>query len=182
MSPSVTTPTGVASTPHFRQMESTSSRSSSEQIANIRSWDSDIIISMGSMPGSLSGTFEMSTSIPHPPRSAVSQVAQVSPAPPKSWSPSRRSFSNISRHTSIRSFSVNGSPTWTLGRFCSEFSSNSWEARTLTPPMPSLPVPEPMRTPTLPGSEACPLMSRSTGITPRHITFTSGFSSYASSK
>ena len=86
-------------------------------------------------------------------------------------------MSSISRHASISSFSVNGSPTWTLGRLAADVSSNSCEASTLTPPIPSRPVLEPISTPTLPGSEARPRMSLSFGIIPRHMTFISGFSS-----
>ena len=38
-----------------------------------------------------------------------------------------------SRQASISSFSVKGSPTWTVGRFSSDFSSNSAEAMVKTP-------------------------------------------------
>ncbi len=55
-----------------------------------------------------------------------------------------------SRQASMSFFSVNGSPTWTLGRFSSSVSSNSWLASTLAPPMPSRPVLEPMSTTWLP--------------------------------
>ena len=52
---------------------------------------------------------------------------------------------NSSRVHSISSFSMNGSPTWTLGRLAGpELPSADWSkvslARTLTPPMPSPPV------------------------------------------
>ena len=56
-----------------------------------------------------------------------------------------------SRQASISFFSVNGSPTWTLGRFSSRVSSNSWLASTEAPPMPSRPVLEPISTTWLPG-------------------------------
>ncbi len=50
---------------------------------------------------------------------AVSLVAQVSPAPPRSWMPTTRPASSSTRHASISRFSSKGSPTWTLGRLAS---------------------------------------------------------------
>ncbi len=52
---------------------------------------------------------------------------------------------NSSSVHSMRSFSMNGSPTWTLGRFAGpEPPSADWSkvslASTLTPPIPSPPV------------------------------------------
>ena len=59
-----------------------------------------------------------------------------------SWIPTIASVRMSSRHASRRSFSVNGSPTWTVGRFSSDFSSNSPEA-IVAPWMPSRPVFDP---------------------------------------
>ena len=49
------------------------------------------------------------------------------------------------------------------------------EASTLTPPMPSRPVLEPSSTARLPGPEAMPSTSRSTGSAPMQSTLTRGF-------
>ena len=75
-------------------------------------------------------------------------------------------------------FSSKGSPTWTLGRLdCSSSASpKPAEASTLTPPIPSLPVDEPIRTARFPTPEARPRTSRSRGMTPRQRTLTRGFS------
>ncbi len=54
--------------------------------------------------------------------------------------PATTPAANSSRVHSMRSFSMNGSPTWTLGRLVGPESVNVSEARTLTPPMPSPPV------------------------------------------
>ena len=67
------------------------------------------------MPVSRFGTFARSISTPVPPRLAVSQVEQVSPAAPISWMPATASVASSSRHASRSSFSLNGSPTWTAG-------------------------------------------------------------------
>ena len=47
---------------------------------------------------------------------------------------------NSSRVHSMSSFSMNGSPTWTLGRLAGPVLSKVSLARMLTPPMPSPPV------------------------------------------
>ena len=62
-----------------------------------------------------------------------------------------------SRHASMSSFSVNGSPTCTLGRFASAPSSNSCDARIDAPPMPSRPVLDPNSSATSPASPAARL-------------------------
>ena len=54
--------------------------------------------------------------MPAPPFAAVSLVAHVSPAPPRSCTPTARPASSRARHASISRFSSNGSPTCTLGR------------------------------------------------------------------
>ena len=69
------------------------------------------------MPVSRWGTRSSSISMPAPPRLAVSQVEQVSPAAPMSWMPTTRpGTAIISRQASISSFSMKGSPFCTAGR------------------------------------------------------------------
>ena len=80
--------------------------------------------------------------MPTPPLSAISAVDEVSPAAPMSWIAMIESVAINSRQASISSFSVNGSPTCTVGRFSSLLSSNSAEA-IVAPWMPSRPVFEP---------------------------------------
>ena len=89
--------------------------------------------------------------------------------------PAIRSASYISRQLSISSFSVNGSPTCTAGRFTGPSSSNVALASTLTPPIPSRPVLAPSSTTTLPTPRAADSWMRSFGSTPRHNALTSGF-------
>ncbi len=80
--------------------------------------------------------------MPVPARLAISKVEQVRPAAPMSWMPTIASVRISSRQASSRSFSVNGSPTCTVGRLASVSSSNSAEAIE-APWMPSRPVFEP---------------------------------------
>ena len=54
-------------------------------ITSILSWDSDIIISSGAKSDSRRCTFFTSNSIPIPKLSAVSDIAQDNPPPPKSF-------------------------------------------------------------------------------------------------
>ena len=82
---SVTRPTTWARTSQRRHSARTSSRSAGSTTASIRSWLSDVMISNGSRPGWRRATAETSTSMPTPPRLAISLVAQQSPAPPRSW-------------------------------------------------------------------------------------------------
>ncbi len=77
--------------------------------------------------------------MPTPPRPPISQVEQVSPAAPMSWMPTMAPVCMASRQASSNSFSRNGSPTCTLGRFASEASLNSSLAM-VAPWMPSRPV------------------------------------------
>ncbi len=83
-------------------------------------------------------------------------LLEVRPAAPMSWMPMTQSVWKISRQASSSSFSVKGSPTWTVGRFSSLPSPNSAEAM-LAPWMPSRPVLEPMYITLLPTPEANPL-------------------------
>ena len=162
--------------PHRSQTACTSSSRSGATIASIRSWDSEVRISKGSIPASRSGTASRSSSAPMPARAADSLTAQVSPAPPRSCSPSSSPCSTISSEASINSFSANGSPICTLGRDSSAPSSSVALARTDTPPIPSRPVAAPYRTMSDPSCTGRALVTRrSAGAIPTHITFTLGF-------
>ena len=70
----------------------------------------------------------MSSSRPTPPFDAISTDEEVSPAAPMSWMATIASEAISSRQASISSFSVNGSPTCTVGLFSSESSEKSAEA------------------------------------------------------
>ena len=87
---SVTLPTTVARTSQRRHTSATAGQSSGVTMASMRSWLSLVMTSQGSMPSSRRGTAETSTSMPTPPRAAVSLVAQARPAPPRSWMPTTR--------------------------------------------------------------------------------------------
>ncbi len=134
-------------TAHGRSQRSHTARTASQRcgstIATIRSWDSEIMTSNGSRPGSRRGIASRSTRIPVPPRSAVSDTAQVIPAAPRSWMPTTSPLAMSSRVASISSFSANGSPTWTLGRLEGSLSPKVAQASTDAPPIPSRPVAEP---------------------------------------
>ena len=77
------------------------------------------------MPVSRHGTRVMSSRIPTPPLLAISTDEEVSPAAPISWIATIASEAMSSRHASISNFSVNGSPTCTVGRFSSLSSEKS---------------------------------------------------------
>ena len=147
----VTSPITVASTSHLRQMARNGSTFFGSTTAIIRSWDSLIKISSGLSVESRSGTASSSMNMPPSPALASSEVAQDSPAPPRSWMPATRPAWNSSSVHSISSFSMNGSPTWTLGRRAelvegqsdSSVASKVSLASTLTPPIPSPPVAAP---------------------------------------
>ncbi len=94
------------------------------------------------MPVSRWGTSSMTSSMPTPPLLAISTLDDVRPAAPMSWIATIASDAISSRHASISSFSVKGSPTWTVGRFSSESSPKSALA-IVAPWMPSRPVLEP---------------------------------------
>ena len=77
----------------------------------------------------------------------------------------------------MSTFSVNGSPTCTLGRLLGArdlAASNVSDASTDTPPMPSPPVFAPNRTTRLPGPEAFASLMSSCRMTPTHSALTSG--------
>ena len=137
---SVTSPMTVASTSHFAQIARNASTSAGSTTAIIRSCDSLIRISSGASVESRSGTASSSTCMPPSPAEASSDVAQDRPAPPRSWMPLTSPAANSSRVHSMSSFSMNGSPTWTLGRLAGPVLSKVSLARIETPPMPSPPV------------------------------------------
>ena len=80
------------------------------------------------MPVSRCGTSSMLRWMPTPPFDAISTEEEVRPAAPISWIATIASEAMSSRQASISSFSVKGSPTWTVGRFSSESSPKSAEA------------------------------------------------------
>ena len=175
MSPSsVTRPMIATGRPQRSHTSRTSSQRSGRTAAHIRSCDSEIMTSKGASPGSRRGIASRSTTIPVPARSAVSDVAQVIPPAPRSWRPSTSPRSISSRLASISSFSANGSPTWTDGRFDGSSSVKVALARTDAPPIPSRPVAEPYRTTRLPGPGAAARVSRRSSSRPMAMTLTSG--------
>ena len=111
--------------------------------SSIRSCDSLSITSYGVIPVSRRGTASTSSSSPLPAREAISTDEEVSPAAPMSWMPTRQSVLNSSRQASSSSFSMNGSPTCTVGLLLSLSSSNSALAM-VAPWIPSRPVRAPM--------------------------------------
>ena len=74
----------------------------------------------------------------------------------------------------MSSFSANGSPTWTDGRFEGSSSVNVALARTDAPPIPSRPVAEPNSTTRLPGPGAAASVSSRSSSSPMAMTLTSG--------
>ena len=87
-----------------------------------------------------------------------------------------------SRLASISSFSANGSPTWTEGRFDGSSSVNVALASTDAPPMPSRPVVEPNSTTRLPGARRVASVRRRSSSSPMAMTLTSGLPWYVGSK
>ncbi|SKS12487.1 Uncharacterised protein [Mycobacteroides abscessus subsp. abscessus] len=80
----------VASTSHLRHTAMKASTFSGVTTAHIRSWDSLESTSAGVIPVARSGTLSRSMCIPPSPADASSDVAQDSPAPPRSWIPTTR--------------------------------------------------------------------------------------------
>ena len=113
---SVTSPIGVARVSQRSQTASTASSRAGSTTHSIRSCDSEIMISNGSMPASRSGTLATSRSMPTPPLEAISLVLEDSPAAPRSCSATSSSRSTSSRQHSISLLSSSGSPICTLGR------------------------------------------------------------------
>ena len=179
---SVTSPIAAAPVCHFSHRASTASSFAGSTTASIRSWDSETMISKGSMSDSRRGTLRTSISIPTPPLEAISPAEEVSPAAPRSWSAtSRPSDSSSSEHSS--SFdSSKGSPIWTVGRLASSPASSSADASTEAPPIPSRPVEAPNRTSTLPAPAAAERIISSVLAMPTHIALTRQLCSYGASK
>ncbi len=170
----VTRPITATGRPQRVQTSRTAASCSGATIATIRSCDSEIITSNGAIPASRSGIDQRSMSIPVPARSAVSEVPQVMPPAPRSWRPSTSPRSISSSEASMRSFSANGSPTWTLGRLDGSSSVNVALARTEAPPIPSRPVVEPNRTTRFPTPGARASVSSRSSSSPMAMTLTSG--------
>ena len=78
-------------------------------------------------------------------RAATSLTAHVSPAAPRSCTASIASAATSSSVASRRSFSRNGLPTWTDGRFSSDPVPSSNDAKSDAPAIPSRPVSLPTR-------------------------------------
>ena len=177
-SPSVTSPMTVASTSHLRQTAMKASTFSGVTTAHMRSCDSLESTSAGVMFAARSGTLSRSMCMPPSPAEASSDVAQDNPAPPRSWMPTTRCAAYSSRQHSMSTFSVKGSPTWTLGSFLRPAPDSSPEkvsdARTETPPMPSRPVRAPNRMILLPVPDAKARCRSSTRRAPTQRAFTSG--------
>ena len=173
----MTSPIAVALTSHLSQTASTSVTRSGSTTQSIRSCDSEIMISNGSMSASRSGTWRTSRSIPTSPLAAISALEDVRPAAPRSCSAtSRPSSSSCSEHSSSF-FSSNGSPICTVGRLSASASPSSALASTDAPPIPSRPVRAPNSTITLPTPAAALRISLSSSISPTHIALTRQFCS-----
>ena len=171
----VTSPITVAVTSHFLQICIKRFNFAGSTIAHIRSWDSLINISSGERDGSRRGTVSRRISIPPLPAEASSDVAHESPAPPRSWIPTTKSSLKISKEHSIKTFSANGSPTWTAGLFVGFDSLNVSDARTETPPIPSPPVLAPNKTTRFPAPWAVASLISECFMTPIQSAFTNGF-------
>ena len=130
------------SKPHLIKIFSALFIFSEFNIKSILSWLSESIISYGVILSSLQGILFKFISIPKLPFEAISTLEEVNPAAPISCIEIIESSFISSKHASKRSFSVNGSPTGTVGFFDSAFSSNSADAM-LAPCIPSLPVLDP---------------------------------------
>ncbi len=146
--------------------------------AHMRSCDSLERISAGVMPVARSGTASRSTRMPPSPALASSDVAQDSPAPPRSWMPTTSPAWNSSRQHSMSTFSVKGSPTCTDGSFlrppADSSPANVSLASTETPPIPSSPVRAPNRMILLPVPDAKARCRSSVRIAPTQSALTSG--------
>ena len=168
----MTTPISAEPVCHFSQTASTSATRAGSTTPSIRSWDSETMISKGSMSASRSGTLATSRSIPTPPAAAISPAEEVRPAAPRSCSETSSPFSSSSRQHSRTLDSSKGSPIWTVGRFASSPSPSSAEASTEAPPIPSRPVEAPISTTALPTPAAAARTMSSVFASPRHIALT----------
>ena len=128
------------------------------------------------MPVSRWGVRSSWRSIPTPPFSLISHDEHVMPAAPMSCIPTTAPVRMASRVASRSSFSVNGSPTCTLGRIASESSDSSTEAN-VAPWMPSRPVELPTMNTGLPTPSAVALTVSPTLTMPTDMALTSGLPS-----
>ena len=161
----------------------TSSTCSRFATTSIRSWLSESMTSYGLIPDSRRGTCSRSSTAPESPRAQHSSTELVSPAAPRSCSPTIQSRCSeaSSWQASISIFSRNGLPTCTAGRISSKRASGSVRlASPLAPWMPSRPVSAPTSSSALPLPLAFALRMPSARTSPTHIAFTSGFPLYDS--
>ena len=173
---SVTSPITAARTSHLAHTSRNRPTWSGSTTAIMRSWDSLIRISGGPSEESRSGTASSSIRMPPVPAAASSVVAQATPAAPRSWTPTTRPAAYSSRQHSTSSFSINGSPTWTLGRLPAlPEAAKDALASTDAPPTPSGPVVEPNRMTWFPGPWAAATCRSSCRMTPTQSALTSGF-------
>ena len=127
--PSITSPITDDTISCLSQISCASFTSSGLITNTILSWDSESIISYGVIPVSLKGMARKSTSAPFWDESTSSDMQQVRPPPPKSFTPLTLIFSKISNEASRTLFLVNGSATCTAGlSSVSESDVNSSDA------------------------------------------------------
>ncbi len=176
----ITSPITSAARSHFARMSRTCCSRPRFATTSMRSCDSLSRISYGVMPVSRTGTFVTSIVTPTSPRAAISAELDVSPAAPMSWIATMCPLLINSRLASSSSFSVNGSPTCTRGRFASLDAERSSEAND-APWMPSRPVRAPTAITGFPTPSAFARMRSLSCSSPTHIALTSGFPSYAGS-
>jgi hypothetical protein len=166
-------------TPWSSQRANTRSMSASRPgraMTSIRSCDSLSITSYGVMPVARRGTVSTSMRIPTLLFAATSLDAQVSPAAPRSPIASTASSATSSSVASSSSFSRNGLPTWTDGRFAASAEPSSKLASSDAPAIPSRPVSEPTRYTALPGFAVAAERRSARSTNPTHIALTSGLS------
>ena len=128
------------------------------------------------MPLSRWGVRSSLRSIPTPPFSLISDDEHVIPAAPMSCIPTTAPVAMASSEASSSSFSVKGSPTWTLGRRASESSVISSDAN-VAPWMPSRPVALPTIKTGLPTPSAVALTVSPTLTMPTDMALTKGLPS-----
>ena len=127
--PSITSPITAEEISCLSQICLASSTSSGLITNTILSCDSESMISYGVIPVSLNGIARKSTNAPLLEESTSSEIQQVSPPPPKSFTPLTLIFSKISKEASNTLFLVNGSATCTAGlSSVSESEVNSSDA------------------------------------------------------
>ena len=113
--PSRTSPITAETISCLSQISCASLTSSGFKTNTILSWDSESMISYGVIPVSLNGIERKSTNAALFDSSTSSEIQQVSPPPPRSFTPLTSIFSSISNDASSTLFLVNGSATCTAG-------------------------------------------------------------------